>query len=808
MIRNYIKTAYRSLSKNKGFTFLNVLGLAVGLATCLLIVFYVTDELGYDHFNKNFHRIYRVDEEVKYNGDLMQDAVCPAPLAAALVSQFPEIECTVRFRQAGSFQVKKVTQNIHEDYVTYCDNSIFKVFTLPVAYGSTVAALTGPNEVVLTESMAKKYFNRGNVVGETLIFNDGKPFKVTAVIKDIPLQSHFRFDFFISMPTLNESKENTWLSSNFQTYLLLKANTGPAKIEAALPKIVHDYVGSQLQAALHTSFENFQKSGNRFNFSIMPLADIHLRSNKIAEMGQNGNIQYVYIFSAVALFILLIACVNFINLSTARSAGRAREVGVRKVLGSPRRYLVYQFLTEAIIVTFSAAVIAVATAYLLLPLFNQVSGKQLAVTPHLLIILSPVLLAIIFIIGCLAGAYPALYLSAFQPILVLKGKLAAGFRNSYLRSFLVVFQFAISIFLIIGTLVIYNQLRYIQNKDIGYNRDQVLNVYNVSALRDKARILKQEVKQLAGVRNATLTGYTPVNGWRNNGTVFKDHSMNAQQGTLTQLWDVDQDYIPTLGMKLVSGRNFSEKMATDSTAMIVNESAARLLGLTNPLNQTLYRPQDDFGKQFKSYHIIGVIKNFNFSSLRDDIGALILRYEPNTADLSVKIRGENPKAVIDQIRAIWAGLSPNQQFSYAFLNEDFNNLYSSEQRMGTLSLVFTSLAIIIACLGLFGLAAYAAEQRTKEIGIRKVLGAHVSGIVGMLSLDFIKLVIIAIVVATPAAWWVMQKLFLQGFAYRTSIQWYVLALAGAIAIVIAFATVSYQSTRAAMSNPVNSLRSE
>ena len=808
MIRNYIKTAYRSLSKNRGFTLLNVLGLAVGLATCLLIVFYVADELGFDRFNKKFDRIYRVDEEIKYNGDLSHEAVCPAPLAATLSGQFPEIENTVRFRQAGSFQVRKGTQNIHEDYVTYCDNSIFKVFTLPLAYGNAGIALTEPNEVVLTESMARKYFNRPDVVGETLVFNDGKPFKITAVIKDIPLQSHFHFDFFISMPTLDESRENTWLSSNFQTYLLLKQGAGPAKIAAALPKIVHDYVGSQLQAALHTSIENFEKSGNRFNMSLTPLADIHLRSNKNAEMGQNGNIQYVYIFSAVALFILLIACVNFINLSTARSAGRAREVGVRKVLGSPRKYLVYQFLTEAIIVTFAATLIAVMAAYLLLPLFNQISGKQLAATPHLLLVISPALLAVILVIGSLAGAYPALYLSAFQPIQVLKGKIAGGFRNSNLRSFLVVFQFAISIFLIIGTLVIYNQLKFIQNKDLGYKRDQVLMVYNVSSLGDGARILKQEVKQLAGVRNATLTGFTPVNGWRNNGSVFKDHSMNARQGTLTQLWDVDPDYIPTMGMTVISGRNFSDKMATDSSAMIINESAARLLGLTNPLNQPLYRPQDDFGRQFKSYHVIGVVRDFNFSSLRDYIGPLILRYEPNNADLSVKVSGENSALAIAQIRTIWNKLSPNQQFSYGFLNEDFNNLYRSEQRMGSLSLVFTSLAIIIACLGLFGLAAYAAEQRTKEIGIRKVLGAQVSGIVRLLSLDFIKLVIIAIVAATPAAWWVMQKFFLQGFVYRTTIQWYIPALAGTIVIIIAFATVSYQSIKAAMNNPVDSLRSE
>lgn len=807
MIRNFIKTAFRNLLKNKGFTAINILGLALGLATCLLIVFYVTDELGFDRFNQNFSRIYRVDEEVKYNGDLSEVAVCPAPLAATLSAQFPEVENTVRFRQSGTFQVRKGNQNIHEDHVTYCDNSVFKVFTLPMADGDANKALSEPNSVVITEDMASKYFNRSNVVGETLVFNDNHPFKITGVIQNIPMQSHFRFDFFISMPTLDESKQNTWLSSNFQTYLLLKPGAGPQKISAALPKIVYDNVGAQLQAALHVKFSDFVKSGNKFNMSLMPLGDIHLHSSKIAEMGVNGNIQYVYIFSAIAMFILLIACVNFMNLSTARSAGRAREVGVRKVLGSPRKYLVYQFLTESVLVTLSAALIAVCAAYALLPLFNQLAGKALVVTPHLLFILLPVMLGAILVIGCLAGSYPALYLSGFQPIQVLKGKLAGGFKNGFLRSFLVVFQFAISIFLIIGTLVIYNQLTYIQNKDLGYNRNQVLTIYNVSALSQKASILKEQIKQLPGVSNATLTAFTPVNGWRNNGSVFKDRGMSAQGGTLSQIWDVDQDYIPTLDMKLLAGRNFSDQMLTDSSAMILNESAVRLLGLTDPLNKMLYRPIDDFGKGFKEFHIIGVIKDFNFSSLRDNIGPLILRYQPNNATLSVRIKAANAPSVIGQLKTVWDKLSPNQQFDYAFMNADFDALYRSEQRMGTLSVIFTSLAIVIACLGLFGLAAYAAEQRTKEIGIRKVLGAGVSNIVGMLSLDFIKLVVIAIVLAAPMGWWAMQH-WLEGFAYRQNISWWVIAAAGVLAVVIAFATISFQSIKAALMNPVKSLKSE
>jgi putative ABC transport system permease protein len=807
MIRNFIKTAFRNLEKNKGFTAINILGLALGLATCLLIVFYVTDELSYDRFNENFRRIFRVDEDVKYNGDLYQDAVCPAPLAATLATQFPQIACTVRFRQVGTFQVRKGAQNIHEDYVTYCDNSVFKVFTLPLTDGNAGSALSAPNSVVITESTARKYFNRINAVGETLVFNDVMPMKVTGVIKDIPTQSHFRFDFFISMPTLNESKENSWLSSNFQTYLLLKPGAAPSAISAALPKIVRDYVGTQLQSAMHTSLADFEKNGNRFKMQLTPLRDIHLRSNRIAEMGQNGNIQYIYIFSAIALFILAIACVNFMNLSTARSAGRAREVGVRKVLGSARKYLVFQFLTESVLVTFAAAMIAVFTAYVLLPVFNQLAGKELAVTPHMLLFLIPILLLAVLVIGCLAGSYPAFFLSAFQPIQVLNGKLASGFKNSFLRSFLVVFQFAISIFLIIGTLVIYNQLKYIQNKDLGYNRSQVLTIYNVSALDQKAIIFKQQVSQLSEVSNATLTGFTPIKGWRNNGSVFKNPGMNMQQGALTQLWDVDPDYIPTLGMKLLSGRNFSQQMATDSSAMILNESAARLLGLSDPLNKSLYRPMDDNGKTVKVYHVIGVIKNFNFSSLRDNIGPLILKYQYNNADLIVRIKTANIPSLIGQLKGIWNKFSPNQQFSYAFLDEDFDALYRSEQRMGKLAIVFTSLAIIIACLGLFGLAAYAAERRTKEIGIRKVLGARVSTIVGMLSLDFIKLVAISIVLAAPLAWWAMQH-WLEGFAYRQNVPWWSIALAGLLAVAVAFATISFQSLKAALANPTNSLRSE
>ncbi|MDP9048777.1 MAG: ABC transporter permease, partial [Bacteroidota bacterium] len=699
MIKNYVKTAFRSLAKNKGFTFINVFGLALGLTICMLIVFYVLDELGYDHYNIKIDRIYRLNNDVKFNGNEMSDAVVCAPLASTLLGNFPEIEKAVRFRQIGGAQVKKGTQNIQEDHVSYADPSIFDVFTLPMIAGSPSSALVEPNSIVITESTARKYFNNTNVVGKTLLFNNANNYKITSVIRDIPKQSHFNFDFLISMATLPESREPTWLSSNFQTYLLLKDGASPNKIEAGLPQLVRTYVGSQLQTVVHVNFNDFEKSGNYFRYNLIPLKDIHLKSNRIAEMGVNGNLLYVYIFSAVAIFILLIACVNFMNLSTARSSNRAREVGVRKVLGSARKHLIAQFLSESIMVTFAATLIAFFAAWALLPLFNQMSGKELVFSRQLLIWLLPALLVLVFVIGCLAGSYPAFYLSAFKPIEVLKGKLATGFKGGFFRSFLVVFQFSISIFLIIGTLVIYNQLKYIQNKDLGYNRDHVLIVQNVGTLGSQSKIFKQEIKQIPGVLNASLTGYTPTGGNRNNGSIFKSPTLEASSGILSQQWQVDESYIPTLGMKVITGRNFSTQMSTDSTAVIVNESAARLLGYLKPLNKPLYQPQDDYGKKVKAYHIIGVVKDFNFSSLRENIEPVVLKYEDDMGALSIRINSANIPLLLTQVQNKWRSFSPNQQFKYSFMDQDFEAAYRSEQRIGKIFVSFTTLAIIIACLG-------------------------------------------------------------------------------------------------------------
>jgi len=800
MIRNYIKTAFRSLMKNKGFTILNVLGLSVGLATCLLIVFYVVDECSYDRYNVNANRIYRITENARLNGNEGSYAGTEKPLMDAL-KVFPQIEKMARifpkddlFITKPKFSVRKGNNNIPETNVAFAESNLFDVFTLPMIDGNPATSLTEPHSAVITEGTARKYFNRTNVVGQTLTINDTSFYKITGVIKNIPAQSHFNYDFLLSYSSIPESHAGGWGYSGVHNYLLLKPGTDVKGLEDQILKV-------ELKNSYSPS--TWKTGTNYLKIILTPLLDIHLRSTSQYELSEGGNIQYVYIFSLIAIFILLIACVNFMNLSTARSANRAKEVGVRKVLGSARKYLIAQFLTESILVTLVSTIIAVGLAYLALPLFNQMAAKHLTFTMHSLSWLLPSLVVVVLVIGFLAGSYPAFFLSSFQPIEVLKGKISTGLKAGFLRSFLVVFQFSISIFLIIGTLVIYNQLNYIHTKSLGYNRSQMLVIKNVNVLGKQAKIFKQEVKQMPGVMSATMSTYLPTSEERNTTGLFPALPIDIKQDVLTDFWPVDEDYINTLSLKLISGRNFSNQLASDSSAAIVNEAFVRKFGQKDPLNKIFYR--DTYGIQ--KYHIIGVIKDFHYSSLRDEIKPLAFYFDEDRGSITARVNTAKLPLLMAKLQDRWKDLSPNNSFTYSFMDQDFDAAYRSEQRIGTIFISFTSLAIAIACLGLFGLAAYAAEQRNKEIGIRKVLGASVSTIVSMLSMDFIKLVIISILIASPVAWWAMNK-WLQGFAYRVNIQWWILASAGLIAILIAFVTISFQSIRAAIANPVDSLRSE
>ncbi|HTI09790.1 MAG TPA: ABC transporter permease [Puia sp.] len=808
MYKNYLKTALRNLWRNKGFSAINIIGLAVGLATCLLIIIYVLDELSYDRYNEKADRICRVDGDIKFGGNHFVLAVSPPLAGPSMLQDYPEVEQQTRFRMTGGLLVKKGNQNIREDRVTFADSTLFDVFTLPMMAGDPRTALTAPRSIVITEKMARKYFNGTDVVGRTLVINDSLNYKVTGVIKDIPSQSHFNFDFFRPMAEYSDSRAtDEWLSNNYNTYVVLKKGADVKKFEAKLSGMVTKYIAPLVRSVVNQSMADFEKGGNHVSFFVTPLTSIHLHSNKVAEMGANGSIQYVYIFSAIAIFILLIACVNFMNLSTARSSNRAKEVGVRKVLGSLRGHLITQFMAESILISFISMLLALGIAWLLLPTFNQMAAKEmgLGLLSHPWMI--PGLLALVVLVGLLAGSYPAFFLSAFQPIAVLKGTLAAGFKTGWLRNSLVVFQFGISIFLMVGTVVIYNQLSYIRNKQLGFNRDHVLIIQNVYPLGEGVKSFKEDLLKIPGVQGATMTGFLPTSDSRNDNAFFLSPDLDTKKAISMQNWDVDDQYIPVLGMQVQTGRNFSPSFLTDSDGVVINGAAARMMGTADPIGQKLYEMTDATTKRVKIWHVVGVVKDFNFNSLREVISPMGLFMRENRGNLALRINAGNIPRLIEQIQNKWRVMAPSQPFSYSFMDDDFNALYKSEQRMGQISLSFSLLAICIACLGLFGLAAYAAEQRTREIGIRKVLGATVTNIIELLSVDFLKLVVISAVIAFPFAWWAMHS-WLQDFAYRVDISWKVFALAAVLSVAIALFTVSFQAVKAALANPVKSLRSE
>jgi len=795
MFRNYVKVAIRNLQRNKGFTAINVIGLSIGLATCLLIVFYVADEWGYDKYNTKANNIYRADMEVKFGHNANSYAAVQSGFADEVKKDFTTVEQVVRLRpayeQPAGFHVKKGSSVLQETSVIYADASLFKVFTLPMITGNPATALAEPNAAVLTESLAKKFFDAVNIVGQTLVLNDTLTFKVTGVIKDLPEQSHFNYHMFLSMETLPNSRNPNWGGGGYNTYLLLKPGANTAAISKKLSSVAMEFMAP------------WMGKDDYLKYTLTPLTSIHLHSNLQQELGHNGSIQYVYIFSAIGLFILLIACVNFMNLSTARSSNRAKEVGVRKVLGSPRKHLIAQFLTESLLVTFASTIIAIIIAWLFMPLFSRVSGKQLAFSWQTFAWLVPCSLVLTVIIGFIAGSYPAFFLSRFQPINVLKGKFSAGFKGGSLRSFLVVFQFGISIFLIIGTLVIYNQLHYIQTTNLGYNRKQVLIIKNTERLSNQAQTFKQQIKQLPDVEDASFSGFVPTGTASSITALFPDVTLTSHTSMLTEFWPVDEDYIKTMGMQLKAGRNFSPGMRTDSSSVIINEAAAKFFGFKDPLNKTIYRNTNGV----QPFKIIGVIKDFHFKSLRQNITPVVLYLAEDKGALNVKLNTASISNLMGKIKDKWKAVAPDQQLTYSFMDAEFDAAYRAEDRIGVIFMAFTFLAIVIACLGLFGLATYAAEQRTKEIGIRKVMGAGVPTLVGMLSKDFLKLVLIAIVIASPIAWFAMQQ-WLHDFAYRTTMHWWLIAVAGITAIVIAFATVSFQAIKASLVNPVKSLRAE
>jgi len=809
MFKNYLKVALRSLWKTKGFTAINIIGLATGLGVCLLIALYVLEELSYDKYNPKADRIYRLDAEIYFNNTLFNAATSPRPLAVTLMKDYPQVEQMVRinyFDNQSDVMIKKGGDWVQDHRLAFADSTFFQVFPIPLLAGDPATALKEPHSIVIDETAARRYFNSTDVVGKTLELQGNTLCKVTGVYRDIPSASHFHFHFIRPLRDSWMGDDNKWLSNNVASYILVRPGTDRAALQKRVDATINTYLNRELQDVFHISSRDMQQQGSYFRYHLMPLVDIHLHSDRSYEFEPNGNINYVYVFSCIAILILVIACVNFMNLSTARSANRAKEVGIRKVAGSTRGNLILQFLLESLLLSLFSLLLAIGIALALLPVFNHLSGKELPMGAIFSARLLLVLLGLTILVGCLAGSYPAFYLSSFQPILVLKGRLAAGFSSSWLRSSLVVFQFFISIALIIGTIVIHDQLNYIHNRRVGYDRDQVLIIHNGYAAGNGIKAFCKGLPMISGVADATLSGDMPTQGGGyNQNAWWKSPAIDAKSTmVLTNLY-VDDHYIPTLGMQMAKGRNFSPDYPTDSGGIILNESAVALLGWKDPLREKLYQPDDSMRP--KAYPVIGVVRDFNFSSMHDKIGPVVMTLTDNRRNLAIRLRPGDIHSCVNKIEAKWKAFANGVPFDYTFMDDDFNKLYHAEAQTGQLFIAFAVFAILIACLGLFGLVTYATEQRTKEIGIRKVLGARVTRIVALLSRDFARLVLIAAVIAFPVAWWAMSK-WLQSFTYRTEINWWIFPLAGAVALLIAMVTMCFQTIRAALANPVSSLRSE
>lgn len=813
MLQNYFTIAFRSLKKQRFYTMINVTGLAIGVASCLVIVLFVINELGYDKHFTDYDRIYRAHSEIKFGDNHLIMAVTPAPLAETLRKDYPEVEVAARFWNKNTTIFKHGEESFKEPATVMADSSIFKIFDVPFIAGDPNTALREPNSMVISRKAAEKYFPNESALGQTLITNSGTNWKITGVMENIPSNTHFYLDFILSLVTVEYNRDGNWLSNNFHTYIKLRPGADAKLLEEKFPKLVDTYAGPQAKQALGSEFtmEKFRAEGNKLEYTLMPVSDIHLRSDRSVELGANSDITYVYLFGTIAIFILVIACINFMNLSTARSANRAKEVGVRKVMGSLRTHLIRQFLTESILLSIGSFAIAIALAWLAIPMFNELALKNLSL-PFASGSFWLLILAAALIVGLLAGLYPSFFLSAFKPVNVLKGNVALGTKSGAIRGVLVVFQFWISIILVVGTIAVNNQLNYIQTKKIGFNKDQVIVIQDAYALRGQLNSFKEEVEKDTRIVSGTISGFLPVSGTnRSDNTHWPEGKSPTEENMVSiQVWDVDYDYVKTLGMKILEGRDFSKEFLSDSSAVILNQAAVKMFGYqADPVGKKISTFANNFQdtKTLATSTIIGVVEDFHYESLRQNIGPVALFLERSNGLVSFRFEAKNTGEVIKLIEDKWKKFGPGLPFDYSFLDEDFGSMYSTEQRLGDIFTVFAGLAIVIACLGLFALSAFTAEQRTKEIGIRKVLGASVSGIVVLLSKEFGKLILISFVLAAPVAWYGIDQ-WLQGYQYKTEIGFAVYMLAGVGAFAIAWLTMSFQSIKAAIANPVKSLRSE
>jgi len=791
MLKNYIKIAWRNITRNKGYALINILGLAVGLACCILIAQYVQDELSYDNFHKK--PVYFVGKESSFGGNSRKSMSTSLPLGQALVNEIPEVENYVQITWPGSGSVSTDGESFtEEDRILNASSAFFEIFKFSLKVGRPDKVLEQPNSVVITEEVARKYFPGENPVGQTLTIQryGENVYTVTGVAKNVTQNSYLDFDVVGTLGSLQTVKDkkgqDAWGASMFHTFASLKEGTDA------------DFVESKLASVADNHFDEERK----VSFFFVPVSDLYI-SDLVSRSGFKGDMKYIYIFSAISLFILIIACINYMNLATARAAQRSHEVGIRKTVGADRWQVARQFLGEAVIISLFSFVIGLVIAELALPIFNQIFDKELELFFQENVGFLFSLCGLAILVGLISGSYPAFYLSGFQPHRIISGQLFGRKPSAGLRKTLVVCQYTVTVALLIGTIVVFKQLQFTQAKDLGFNEEQVIVVPMRGELTSKHDVLKQELQKNPDILSVTATSAVPSEYNTRYGLPF-DPSQPDREVSFYGLF-ADPNYVETLGMKMAAGRFFEEGRSDDST-VVINESAVDKLGWESA--------QKAVGKQLTHGEVIGVIKDFHFSSLREKIDGIYIRPErPEDSpfasynQIAARLHPEKIDQSIDYIRSKWESLAGDQTFSYSFLDQKFEEMYRTEQRLSQVFITFSVIAIVIACLGLLGLAAYSAERRTKEIGIRKVMGATVTNIVTLLSKDFVKLVVLGFVIAVPIGWYAMNK-WLQDFAYRIEINAGVFLLAGGVALLIALLTVSWQAARAALANPVNSLRSE
>lgn len=811
MVKNYLKIAWRNLLKNKVFSLINIIGLSFGVAACILISVYIIHESSYDKHVANSSNIYRMIGQYLIDGRISESIHFSANMAPTVLHDFAEVENSGRlmenslFYGAGSNEIRIAGQQMqhHEEGFTYADQSIIDILDIQMVYGDASSALSEPNTMVISETISKKYFGNSNPVGKVIYLNNNNdtPFRINGVMQDFPSNSHLDYTFLITLKGVEfgEGEQTRWTQNNYFTYIVLKEGVDVIQFEKKMSnRLINDYI---LPASREAGFAVPDDIEEKYFVKTQALTDINLYSKNVDyEASTRNDIKIIWIFGVVALFILAIASINFVNLSTAKSANRAKEVGVRKVVGAPKRYLIGQFLTESVLLSLISFALGLGIAWLMMPLFNSASGKALSL-PFTSFLFVPLLILSALAVGLLAGLYPSFYLSRFRPVSVLKGKLSSGSKSSAIRSGLVVFQFTISIILIIGTLIVNRQMDFILNSKIGFDKEEVVQLYGTNILEDRIDTFKNELENINGVARVTISDYLPIEGTKRNNNGFVNEGRdNIDETVGAQSWIIDEDYLETLGMRLVEGRNFDINKVSDDETTIINQAMAEKLNLEQPLGKKISR----YGRL---YEVIGVVEDFNYNSMKQEVQPLCFFRGMSPSIISLKASAGNMTSLLHEVEKKWNAFSPNMAFRYAFMNDSFAKMYDSVTRIRTIFISFSILAILVACLGLFALSAFMVEQRKKEISIRMVLGASFKNIYSLLSINFLRLVGVSIVMAIPVGWYVMNR-WLEDFAYKTTLDWTIFLMAGCIALIIALFTISYQSISAALIQPLKSLRNE